>query len=55
MAAQWRTGSLRREDAEQLAAEIIAKYEAERNRISTYLTAAETALSDRRVDVETKP
>jgi hypothetical protein len=55
MAAKWRTDSLRREEAEQLAAEIIAESEAERNRISAYLTAAETALSDRRVDVEPKP
>jgi len=55
MEAKWRAGSLHCEDAEQFAAEIIETSKAEQNRIRSYLAAAESALSDRRADLQRKP
>jgi hypothetical protein len=52
MAAQWRSGVLRHQNEDTLAADIIDQSESERARISAYITAAESALSDQRVDVE---
>jgi hypothetical protein len=54
MAAKWRVGALRGEDPKVLAARIIDESQPERRRISDYLTTAESALSDRRIDVGSK-